>query len=200
MIAPHEIPIPGLAAAFADRLAAQLPRLETARLVLRGPRLGDFEAWAAVLTDARAVHMGGPFGRDDAIREFAAATGVWLLRGHGYWTVEHRDGGEVVGFTGVGFEPGDREPELGWFFLPGAEGQGYATEAAAAARDHAIGPMGLPALVSYIDPPNTRSIRVAERLGARREADLADASGDICQVWRHWPEAARPPQPHGRPA
>jgi RimJ/RimL family protein N-acetyltransferase len=53
---------------------------------------------------------------------------------------------------------------MGWALYDGYEGQGYATEAAKAARDWAQG--RLASLVSYTHASNTRSVAVAERLGA----------------------------------
>jgi RimJ/RimL family protein N-acetyltransferase len=184
MTAPHEISIPGPAADFAASLVAQLPEIETARLRLRAPRLTDFDAWAEIFTGPAGPHLGGPFDRDDAFTEFTATCGLWLLRGHGPWTVEPKAGGAVLGFVLIGFEPGDQEPELGYLFRPSAEGQGYATEAARALRDHAFRFLGMDRLVSYIDPENPRSARVAERLDATRIADF-----DGAQVWLHRPVA-----------
>jgi RimJ/RimL family protein N-acetyltransferase len=185
---PHERPAPGPAAAFAAALADRLPVLETARLRLRAPRLGDFDAWAEVLCGPAGPMLGGPFGRDAAFTEFAATVGLWLLRGHGVWTVEPRQGGDPLGFVLIGFEPGDAEPELGYLFRPGAEGRGDATEAAAAARDHAFGALALPSLVSCVASGNVRSGRVAERLGAVREA----TPDHTTFLYRH-------PRPEARP-
>jgi RimJ/RimL family protein N-acetyltransferase len=183
---PHEIPTGGAAADFAAKLAAAIPVIETQRLRLRAPRLADFDAWAEVLCGPAGPHLGGPFDRDDAFTEFAAACGTWLLRGHGPWTVEPRAGGAPLGFVLIGFEPGDREPELGFLFRPEAEGRGLAAEAARAALDHARA-AGLPALVSYVAPDNGRSLALVRRLGARRDGTL-----DGCEVWRHLPEGGRP--------
>lgn len=190
MTLPHLAPLPGPAADFAARLRGALPRLETERLVLRPPVLEDAPFWNAILAADTEGHMGGPFGAEDAFADFAATTGLWLLRGHGLWTVTGRDeseggpeDGTVLGFVLIGFEPGDLEPELGWLFLPEFKGKGYATEAARAARRHAFGALNLPGLVSYIAPGNAASRRVAERLGARRDGSL-----DGTEVWRHAPE------------
>lgn len=178
--APHEIAIPGAAADFAASLSAQLPVIETERLRLRAPQLPDFDAWAEIFTGPAGPHLGGPFSRDEAFTEFAATCGLWLLRGHGLWTVEPKAGGAPLGFVLIGFEPGDQEPELGYLFRLAAEGQGYATEAATALRDHAFGALGMGRLVSYIDPANAESVNVARRLGARRTADF-----DGAEVWVH---------------
>jgi RimJ/RimL family protein N-acetyltransferase len=185
--APHEIVIPGPAAAFAATLSGMLPEIETARLRLRAPRLDDFDAWAEILTGPAAPHLGGPFDRDEAFIEFLASCGTWLLRGHGPWTVEPKQGGDVLGFVLLGFEPGDAEPELGYLFRPSAEGRGYATEAVQAARAHAFTALGLSRVVSYIAPGNTASARLARRVGAR-----LDGHHDGAQVWVHMPVASKP--------
>ncbi|TNC68794.1 GNAT family N-acetyltransferase [Rubellimicrobium roseum] len=189
MTAPHELPArPGPAADLAARLSALVPALETERLRLRAPTLADFPAWAEILCSPRAVHMDGPYGRDDAFTEFAATVGSWLLRGHGPWTIESRATGEVLGFVCLNMEPSDQEPELGYFLRAGAEGQGIAQEATRAARQQAWA-LGLPSLVSYIDPQNARSVALAERIGARRdteaEAVLAGTVSEGALVYRH---------------
>lgn len=178
--APHEIAIPGPAASFAATLSGMLPEIETARLRLRAPRLDDFDAWAEIFTGPAAPHLGGPFSRDDAFIEFLASCGTWLLRGHGPWTVEPKQGGDILGFILLGFEPGDAEPELGYLFRPSAEGRGYATEAVQAARAHAFTALGLSRVVSYIAPENDASARLAARVGA-----VLDGMHEGSQVWVH---------------
>lgn len=185
--APHEIAIPGPAAAFAATLSGMLPEIQTARLRLRAPRMDDFDAWAEILTGPAAPHLGGPFDRDEAFIEFLASCGTWLLRGHGPWTVELKHGGDVLGFVLIGFEPGDAEPELGYLFRPAAEGRGYATEAVQAARAHAFTALGLTRVVSYIAPENAASARLARRVGA-----VQDGLHDGSQVWVHRPVAQDP--------
>jgi RimJ/RimL family protein N-acetyltransferase len=194
MIAPHEQVIPGLAARLAARLSALVPVLDTARTRLRALRLSDMDAWAEILGSDRARFMGGAMTRDDAFVELAASAGGWMLRGTGFWAVEDRATGAVLGFAGVNMEPSDREPELGWFLRERAEGQGYAFEAARAARDWAWA-QGIPSLVSYVDPGNARSARLAARLGAARdaraEAAFAGTADAGVEVWRHPPPEAR---------
>lgn len=184
MTAPHERPATGAAAAFAARLAGMLPRLTTPRLVLRAPRIADFDLWASVACTERGRFLGGPMSRDEAWLDFAQTVATWLLRGHGVWTVE-TPAGEALGFVLIGFEPGDREPELGYVFRPEAEGRGLATEAARAVLDHVFGTLGWDSVVSYIDPGNARSIAVARRLGAARDPAAEAALGGVDFVYRH---------------
>ena len=194
MTALHEMMLPGAPATLAARLSALVPTLETPRTRLRALRLSDMTAWAEILCTDRSRWMDGPMGRDDAFVEFAASAGGWLLRGIGFWAIEAREGGAVLGFAGVNMEPSDREPELGYFLRESAEGRGYALEACGAARDWAWA-QGLPSLVSYVDPENLRSARLAERLGARRdpqaEAEFAGTPDEGVAVYRHpRPESA----------
>jgi RimJ/RimL family protein N-acetyltransferase len=108
----------------------------------------------------------------------------WTLFGHGALTIDLRATAECVGQVGINHGPLFPEKELGWFVYEAHEGQGYATEAAAALRDWAAQALGLDRLVSYIDPANARSIAVAERLGAVRDLHAATQDpGDV--VYRH---------------
>ena len=188
MIALHEMVLPGAPAELAQRLSALVPVLGTERTRLRALRLSDMDAWAEILCTDRSRWMDGPMSRDDAFIELAASAGGWLLRGIGFWTVETREGGEVLGFAGVNMEPSDREPELGYFFRAAFEGRGYAAEACRAARDWTWA-QGLPSLVSYVDPENLRSAALVERLGARRDAGAEaefDGTPDAgVAVYRH---------------
>ena len=160
------------------------PTLTTERLVLRAQRPEDFEPFAAMLGSERAVHMGGPTSRKTAWLWFAADSGAWPLMDLGGWTVERRSDGAVVGQVGVNKPEFYPEIEIGWMLYPAYLRAGYAAEAATAARDWAFGPRGLSTLVSYIDPPNTRSIQLAERLGATRdEAAARPDPNDL--VYRH---------------
>jgi RimJ/RimL family protein N-acetyltransferase len=174
------------AAAFA---AATVPVLETERLRLRAPRVADLSLWTPLYSGPRAVQMGGPFENPEATawEEFAYYTGCWILYGHGLWTVDRKDSSSAIGFVHLAIEWDDREPELGWHLTPEARGQGFATEAARAARDWGLGL--LPTFVSYVHPENAASNRVAERLGARRdpEAETALRAGGErpTHVWRH---------------
>ena len=127
--------------------------------------------------------------RRAAWREFCASLACWPLRGFGAWSVTDRADGRYLGEVGL-FQPDEYpEPEIGWMVVPEAEGRGIAHEAALAVRAWAYGTLGLRTLVSYIEPANARSIRLAERMGAwlDRHAPGIDP-GDL--VYRHpGPEA-----------
>jgi RimJ/RimL family protein N-acetyltransferase len=181
---PWAVAPTGAAAALTARFAAAVPELETARLRLRAPRLGDFEAYAAIATSERGRGIGGPMTREDAWADFSQMVAGWLLRGHGLWSVERREDCALLGFLPLHHEFGDPEPEIGFVFVAEAEGRGFAFEAAEAARGFAFDHLGWTSVVSYIDGENARSSRLARRLGARLDA-APHPLDDTVQVWRH---------------
>ncbi|MCV6595121.1 MAG: GNAT family N-acetyltransferase [Silicimonas sp.] len=181
-------------------LAAHIPVLETERLRLRAPVKADFDAYAEILMSDRARYMGGPHSRNQARAGFDADVASWLLDGFGYWTAEDATGTPIA-FLGIMHPEHFPEVELGWFTTEAAEGKGYAYEAANAALDWAFGPGERDTLVSYIDPENTRSIALAEKLGAKRDAD-ATAPDPTDLVYRHPKRGASGAEPTpngGRP-
>jgi len=188
-MACETLPPPGPAADFAGSLRAMIPVLETGRLTLRALTLADFPLVAEIATGPRSAGIGGPMSREEAWSEFAQMNMTWLLRGHGYWAVTETAQGALLGFAGIGFEPGDREPELGYFFAAGAEGRGHASEAVARVRDWGFAEAGLPTLVSYVFTGNARSIALAERVGAVRDGEMRH-DGETLWVFRH-------PRPEG---
>lgn len=167
MTAFHEMPATGPSADRAAAMQALVPVIETDRLTLRGPGIEDFQSFARIVLSPQGKSYGDPKSREEAWSSFMQLTATWYLRGHGAWMLTLRTTGEMVGVCQISPEPGDREYELGWVLAAEHVGQGYATEAAAAIRDHALVEMKLPTLISYIYHTNTRSQAVAERLGAR---------------------------------
>ncbi|WP_425100824.1 GNAT family N-acetyltransferase [Tropicibacter sp. S64] len=180
---PCEEHRPGPGARAAARLCGKVPVLDTRRLQLRGPRIYDFKVYAKIYESERARFMGGPFTREQAWREFTNYTALWLLHGHGLWTIDALTT-PSAGFVLLGYEWDDPEAELGVFLAEEAEGQGYAAEALEAARDHAFTQLKWESVVSYVAPENARCIALMERVGARRDP-TAEALLDDTLVYRH---------------
>ena len=183
-----ERPTGGNAPLMAAQLRAAIPALDTVRLHLRAPLVEDFQAYADIVCSERGQYMGGPMDRDDAWYDFLSLSSGWVLHGHGGWVITDRTTSQTLGFVMVALEPGDHEPELGYLLCADAEGQGYAFEAATAARTFARDHLQIPALVSYIDTDNTRSRALASRLGATDEGKVEE--NQDFHVHRHWGPAA----------
>lgn len=160
-----------------------IPVLTTDRLILREPREADFDAMLAFSQSPRSSFVGGDIGRDWLWRAHLSNIGHWALRGHGFYSVDTK-AGAFIGRVGVIMHDGWEQPELSWSVYDGYEGQGYAHEAALAARADYHARISAQPLISYIDHGNTRSEALARRLGAHLERTDADPDGD-CHVYRH---------------
>jgi RimJ/RimL family protein N-acetyltransferase len=175
----------GPAQRIAGALGEAIPVIRTGRLILRGPRVTDFEAYASIFMSERSRFMDGPYDRAGAWDDFTEAVAGWLLRGMGVWTITDSAAGTILGFLFLWQEYGDPEPEIGWALVEEAEGRGFALEAAQAVLPHALEQFGPGGVVSFIDPENHASARLAERLGARRDLAAEDRYRNGCHVWRH---------------
>jgi RimJ/RimL family protein N-acetyltransferase len=149
--------------------------LDTQRLRLRQIKSADFDEYAALCADAEVMRYVGdrvPLSREDAWRQLAMLAGHWSLRGYGMWVVEELSSGAFVGRVGLHYPEGWPDREIGWAIARPFWGRGYALEAATAALRVAFEVLEWPRVVSLIAAQNSRSIRLAERLGERREHTL----------------------------
>lgn len=173
---------------------ANTPVIETDRLTLRAFGPQDVGPGVDYLMTDRTIHMGGPYSRHDAWIHCCHLIGHWTVHGYGLFTYALKDSDVPLGDVGPLFPEGWAEPELGWgVWASENEGKGYAFEAATAARNYVYDTLGWTTAVSYIDPENTRSIALAERLDCTHDPeaalpDLPDWEGTL--VYRHpGPEA-----------
>lgn len=162
------------------------PVLVTERLTLRGQTYADFERLTALYQGERASYIGGRQPPAQVWRNFMNSVGHWPILGMGGWAIDVTASGQCVGEVAVCHPPDYPETELGWALFDGFEGQGYALEAAAAVRDWARNTLRPPSLVSYVDPSNAPSIKLAQRLGGVLDETGATPNGDACLVFRHW--------------
>lgn len=165
-------------------ISINIPVLETEHLILREPRLSDWDAMNAFGLSDRSQYVGGPFGEWQNWDALARGIGHWIMRGYGLWSVEDKASGRLAGRLGVINHFDWPEPELGWHIYEGFEGKGIAYEAAMAARAYAQGPMGFAPLISQIAHENVRSRKLAERMGAVIEREGV-VRGTACLVYRH---------------
>ncbi|UWQ78859.1 GNAT family N-acetyltransferase [Leisingera sp. S132] len=160
-----------------------IPTLQTERLTLRAPKLEDFEHWAGFFASERARYERGILPRGEAWKVWAGDVALWTLRGYGPFGLEVRETGAYAGEVGIYQPDGYPGPELGWFVIPEAEGKGYAAEAARAVMAWARRAFGWDSLINIIDPGNTRSIALGQRLGGVIDPDAkGESPGDVVIV------------------
>ncbi len=149
------------------------PVLETARLRLRGHRPDDLDAALPLWSDPIATRFigGRPYTREEVWQRILRYAGSWTLLGHGFWAIEEKDTGHLIGEIGVMDAKRDIDPpmrnelEMGWALAPAAQGRGFASEALTAAIGWAEAHLGAPRLVALISPDNAPSLKLASRHG-----------------------------------
>ena len=161
--------------------------METERLKLRRWEDGDFASFARYYADAEnAKYVGGHKDTEQAWRHFALQIGHWQLNGFGYWAIDEKTTNSFVGCAGLWKSPAWPELELGYWLVKEHQGKGYAQEACRRCKNHALETLHASSLVSYIDPTNAASIRLATRLGAVYEGTIELASYGSHRVYRHF--------------
>lgn len=151
--------------------AISVPHLQTERLMLREYRREDFDVFADQFANPVSAAHFGPADGHTAWRIFCSHAGLWLIHGAGWWAVEERQTGQLVGNVGAFFREDSTVMELGWSTYGEFRGQGFANEAAAAALNYAFEIRREPKVRALIASANTSSLRVAQRLGLTYEAE-----------------------------
>jgi RimJ/RimL family protein N-acetyltransferase len=156
--------------------------LETERLRLRHLEPADLDDLYALYRDPemRRYFPDGTLTLEETREELE-----WFLNGHprrpelGLWATVDKASGRFLGRCGLLMWQidGREEVEVAYLIDKRYWGQGLATEAAAAIRDHAFETLGLSRLVCLIDQDNAASIRVAEKIGMAFEKEGRDELG-----------------------
>ncbi|MDQ2910969.1 MAG: GNAT family N-acetyltransferase [Actinomycetota bacterium] len=162
--------------------------LETERLVLRAPVPADADALAPMYADPevmRYVGDGRTLTRAETELSVRSMIERWEADDFGLFTTLRKNDGAVIGRVGIliwnseTWEPttraqasGPTEVEVGYTLGRDFWGQGYATEAAGATRDHALNGLGAERLIALIIHGNTASENVARKLGLEYERNI----------------------------
>lgn len=157
-----------------------MPTPVTARLTLRQMTDTDLDEMAALLGDEDVMrYYPRPKTRQEAREWIARNRERYEAHGFGLWIMHRSDTGEFVGDCGLTYQriDGVDELEVGYHVRTAMQGNGYATEAAAAARDFARDVLGARRLIAIINPRNLPSQRVAAKIGLEVEKHTVTASG-----------------------
>lgn len=146
--------------------------IETERLLLRGWRDTDVNAYARICADPQVMRYmlpARPLTHAEAAYDLQRLREHWREHGFGHWAVEEKETGALVGRTGLKrHDDWDLDPEnteVGWLYARSAWGRGYATEGARAAVDFCFAELGRPEVISIAHPENRASRRVMENVG-----------------------------------
>ena len=158
--------------------------LETDRLVMRPPAPEDAETLAPMYADPEVMRYlgdGRTLTREETNRSVRRMMAAWAEDGFGLFTTVRKEDGTIIGRVGLivwnpetwqttrAASDGPTELEVGYTLGKPFWGRGYATEAAAAARDFAVERLGARRLIALIINGNDASENVARKLGFEHE-------------------------------
>jgi RimJ/RimL family protein N-acetyltransferase len=153
--------------------------IRTDRLILRMMTVDDVDDVHAWMSDPEVTRylLHDPRDRDDVATRVADYSLARTLASTGDYVqlAVELPGDRVIGsiyFTIASAD--DSTGELGWAFNSAFHGKGYAYEAASAVMNLAFGPVGLHRVFADLDPRNSASIALCERLGMRHEAHFVE--------------------------
>jgi RimJ/RimL family protein N-acetyltransferase len=156
--------------------ATEAPRLIGSRVWLRAPHEGDVDALFELFGDPATMrYWSRPPMRErgEARARLQEMRAAFAARTHLAWVIALADGDACVGTcTLFAIDLDHRRAEIGYALSSRLWGRGLAREALTLARDFAFGPLALARLEADIDPRNSASIALAERLGFEREGLL----------------------------
>ena len=160
--------------------------IETDRLILRLMNESDIDGMLKIFTDKNVM-------KSFDLRSFSRGQmKKWVGRnlshqnryGYGLFSVILKSNQELIGDCGLEHTEFEGKPcvEVGYDFLSKYWNQGYATEAAKAVIDYAVGKLNVDAEVmcSFIRKNNKASQRVSEKLSMKKVKEYKANNIDYC--------------------
>lgn len=141
---------------------------ETERLIVAPLAMQFRQAYIDLMTQPqvmRYIDAGMALTRQQALSNLNYLMAQNELRGYGFWAVLTKAKQQFAGRVDL-YDP-QRWPqhELGWMLLPEFWGNGYALEAAQVIKADFFSHNNAQSLLSYIQPDNRFSIKIAQQLG-----------------------------------
>jgi [ribosomal protein S5]-alanine N-acetyltransferase len=160
-----------------------LKTFQTERLILRPMTEKDADFILELLNEPSFIRNIG----DRKVRTIDGAKAYitdgpvasYAKNGFGLYLVEHRESGESMGMCGLIRRNTLKDVDIGYAFLPKFWSRGYAFEAAREMKRYAQQELGLKRLVAVVDPENSSSIRLLEKLGMKFERMVRLSPDDI---------------------
>lgn len=155
-----------------------LPKLRTARLDLRAIDTGDIDALFSIFSEPQVMRYWsrGPYSSPEELQSYFEKTQqAFIEQSQLRWGLVSREDGRVIGVCSLyAIDAGNLRADIGYILHREAWGQGLMQEALTAIFDYAFEVMSLRRIEADIDPRNTASIAVLEKLGFQREGLLKE--------------------------
>ena len=143
--------------------------LETERLIIRDWRLEDADAAFAIYGDPEVMKYVGTGQPYDSMEQARLSIRRSIARDKdkpfGFWAVEDKESGELIGGGLLKFLPDHSDVEVGYHLGKKWWGKGYGTEIAQALVRYGFEMLNLEKIVGVTYPENIASQRVLEKAG-----------------------------------
>ena len=139
----------------------------TERLLVRHLEDDDFEALYALCSDPEVTQYMGdnnPLTSEQTAEWIKTSQKNYLHQGYGCFAITSRPAGPLIGFGGLVRTHDSTGAEIIYAFSRSSRGHGLATEFSRAMLAAGFEHWHLPRIEATIDPRNTASIRVIEKL------------------------------------
>lgn len=150
--------------------------MHTKNLYLRPFTLDDAEAFLPLVSLPEILRYTGeqPQASLDGARNILLARPLrdYAMHGFGRMACIEKISGRLVGFSGLKYLDDLKEVDIGYRFLPDCWGKGYATESAQALVKDGIARLGFTRFVGLVQPENTASARVLQKVGLAFERKI----------------------------
>jgi RimJ/RimL family protein N-acetyltransferase len=150
-------------------------RIETPRLLMKPLQLQDTQGMYAYRSDPAVTrYQSWQPVREEEVEAFILKYGNDSINVVDSWCqlgVYRKATQELIGDVGMHFLPPDaQQVELGFTISPRHQRQGYAAEAVDALLSYLFGSLNKYRIMASVDPRNTASIALLEKVGMRKEA------------------------------
>lgn len=145
-----------------------MPTIETTRLWLRPFSPADNAPMHQLMNGQDVMHYfpGSPsLTLAQVERMLAGQAKHWQQHGYGWWAVELKENGDLIGWCGLQHLPETDETEVGYLLGRAYWGQGLATEAAQASVAWGFASLDVLTIIAVTHTENQASQRVAEKCG-----------------------------------
>jgi len=154
--------------------------LKSDRLILRGISMKDAKSIFEYRSDRIANQYQGwiPESIDD-VRDFIQNKVSEIINQSQTWfqlVIIEKKSNTVIGDIGIHFlDDDEKQVEIGYTLSGKYQGMGYATEAVKTAIDFLFTQLNKHRIIANLDPRNTKSIALLERLSFRKEAHFVQS-------------------------
>lgn len=141
---------------------------ESPRLYTREMVASDLRALSRILQDPQTMYAyEHAFSDEETIEWFDRQIDRYRKDGHGLWALIHKDTDEMIGQCGLTYQDfaGESVLEIGYLLRRDCWHQGFAVEAANAAKKYAFASLDVDEVYSIVRDNNIASMNVAIRNG-----------------------------------